>query len=126
MGHREMKSFSRLLALGLALLLTIYAFVSYPLALVGEMAMSTLLLVMVLMAKRWLDTNRPTINPRIVLDLLPSPCAIFLLVFSATVTVQTLVARDIYGLLSAVDRAPSYALVARLFHYAVVVAIVWL
>jgi tetratricopeptide (TPR) repeat protein/O-antigen ligase len=49
---------------------------------------------------------------------------IFVLVFSATVTIQTIAAHQIHGPLRAVDRTPGYAVFARLLHYLVVVAAV--
>ena len=134
---------SRSLALGLALALTAHTLVSYPLPLVGEIAASTILLVLALAAGQRLFSRQPgpTLPPARIRRLFtpslphplppspphpltPSSLALFLLVFSATVTVQALVAQEIYGPLRAIDSTPGYAVCARLLHYLVVVAVV--
>lgn len=118
-------TFSRLLVLGLAFALTAHALVSYPRPLLREIAASTILLAMAVAAGRWMLRRQPGPRP-LSFVFRPSsfPITVFLLVFSSAVTVQALVAREVYGPLRAIDSTPGYAVLARFLHYLVVVAIV--
>ncbi|MFC2036375.1 tetratricopeptide repeat protein [Chloroflexota bacterium] len=107
---------SRLLVLGLTLVLSAYALVSYPLPLVAEITAGTFLLVVVLVVGSHLLDRK--------VGGLPDLVSLFVIVFSATSTIQTLMAREVYGSLQALDATPGYALVVYVLHLLVVASVV--
>ena len=107
---------SRLLVLGLTLALAIYATVAYPLHLVAGIAAATLLLVAIVALGRHFYDRRP--------GRLPDLLGLFVMMFSATDTLHTITAREVYGPLRAIDATPGYALAAYALHFLIVAAVV--
>jgi tetratricopeptide (TPR) repeat protein/O-antigen ligase len=108
---------ARLLTLGLALLLAASAAVSYPLPLVAEIVGTTLLVVGAAAAGRRLFWRKA--------GSFPDMTSVFVVVLSAVSTIESLLAQQPHGLLDAIDGTPGYSTLARLFHYLVVVVVVW-
>lgn len=107
---------SRLLSLGLTLVLAAYSFVAHPLHLAAAIAAATLLLVIALTITRRVFARKPA--------KLPDLTGLFVMVVSATCTLHTLMAREVYDPVRFIDLTPGYRLIAWTLHGLVIASVI--
>jgi tetratricopeptide (TPR) repeat protein/O-antigen ligase len=114
------------LVIGLALLFAGYGILSYPPRLVTELSLATLGLVGLTALARLVYTRRQgEITARPAAPVTYSALTILLIVLSCVITIQALVARESFGMNSALDAAWGYRLIVWLIHSLFVIVAVW-